>query len=114
MLSDRQCTLREVINHLTALNTARTRGKRGRRVECTIGWPCDERTMTGLGETAPRTLIATGATSNAATLHDSKALVAVPGLRPNDAAGETYLDQKGQVLSMTGTNAASAESTVTP
>jgi hypothetical protein len=40
----------DFIKHLTALNTARTHGKRGRRVEYTIGWACDERTMTGLGE----------------------------------------------------------------
>ena len=40
----------DVITHLTALNTAVTHGKRGRRVEYTIGWACDERTMTALGE----------------------------------------------------------------
>jgi hypothetical protein len=40
----------EVIKHLTSLNTALKHGKRGRRVEYTIGWACDEPTMTGLGE----------------------------------------------------------------
>ena len=40
----------DFIIHLSALNTALTHGKRGRRVEYTIGWACDERTMTGLGE----------------------------------------------------------------
>jgi hypothetical protein len=40
----------DVITHLTALNTALKHGKRGRRVEYTIGWACDERTMTALGE----------------------------------------------------------------
>jgi hypothetical protein len=40
----------DVITHLTALNTALEHGKRGRRVEYTIGWACEERTMTALGE----------------------------------------------------------------
>jgi hypothetical protein len=35
----------EVINHLTTLNTATVHGKRGRRIEYSIGWPVDERTM---------------------------------------------------------------------
>ncbi len=34
----------DVINHLTGLNTHATHGKRGRRVEYSIGWPVDERT----------------------------------------------------------------------
>ena len=40
----------ELIKHLTKLNTAPEHGRRGRRVEYSIGWACDERTMTGLGE----------------------------------------------------------------
>lgn len=40
----------DFITHLTALNTALKHGKRGRRVEYTIGWAADERTMTALGE----------------------------------------------------------------
>jgi hypothetical protein len=32
-----------VINHLTALNTAAVHGRRGRRIEYSIGWPVDER-----------------------------------------------------------------------
>jgi len=39
----------EVINYLTALNTARTHGRRGRRVEYSIGWPVDTRTLTAIG-----------------------------------------------------------------
>ena len=35
----------EVINHLTGLNTARAHGRRGRRLEYSIGWPVEERTM---------------------------------------------------------------------
>jgi len=35
----------EVIDHLTALNTAARHGRRGRRVEYSIGWPVDERTL---------------------------------------------------------------------
>jgi hypothetical protein len=41
---------RELVTHLTKLNTARAHGRRGRRVEYSIGWACDERTMTGIGE----------------------------------------------------------------
>jgi hypothetical protein len=40
----------DLIKHLSGLNTARTHGRRGRRVEYSIGWACDERTMTALGE----------------------------------------------------------------
>lgn len=38
----------EVIDYLTSLNTAPTHGRRGRRVEYTIGWPVDERTLAGI------------------------------------------------------------------
>ena len=40
----------EIIDYLTGLNTAVVHGNRGRRVEYTIGWPVDERTMAGIGE----------------------------------------------------------------
>ncbi len=40
----------EIIDHLSGLNTAPVHGKRGRRVEYTIGWPVDERTLTAIGE----------------------------------------------------------------
>jgi hypothetical protein len=40
----------DFITHLSALNTALIHGKRGRRVEYSIGWACDERTMTGIEE----------------------------------------------------------------
>ena len=40
----------DIIDHLTALNTAAAHGSRGRRVEYSIGWPADERTMAGIGE----------------------------------------------------------------
>jgi hypothetical protein len=40
----------DVINHLTGLNTALTHGRRGRRVEYTIGWPVDDRTQTGIDQ----------------------------------------------------------------
>jgi len=40
----------DVINHLTALNTALTHGQRGRRIEYSIGWPVDDRTLTAIGE----------------------------------------------------------------
>jgi hypothetical protein len=39
-----------VIDHLTSLNTALTHGRRGRRVEYTIGWPVDDRTQTGIDQ----------------------------------------------------------------
>src|SRR5664280_1954486 len=40
----------EIIDHLTGLNTYATHGLRGRRVEYTIGWPVDERTLGGIAE----------------------------------------------------------------
>jgi Transposase DDE domain group 1 len=39
-----------VINHLSGLNTNPAHGKRGRRVEYSIGWPVDERTQGGLAQ----------------------------------------------------------------
>ena len=39
----------EIIDHLTAMNTAPAHGKRGRRVEYSIGWPVDERTLAAIG-----------------------------------------------------------------
>lgn len=38
----------DVIDHLSSLNTAPEHGRRGRRVEYTIGWPVDERTIAGI------------------------------------------------------------------
>jgi len=38
----------EIIDHLSGMNTAVPHGKRGRRVEYSIGWPVDERTMAGI------------------------------------------------------------------
>jgi Transposase DDE domain group 1 len=38
----------EVIDYLTSLNTAPGHGRRGRRVEDSIGWPVDERTINGI------------------------------------------------------------------
>ena len=40
----------DVINYLTGLNTALTHGRRGRRVEYTIGWPVDDRTQAGIDQ----------------------------------------------------------------
>ena len=40
----------EIIDHLTGLNTAAVHGKRGRRVEYTIGWPVDGRTLAAISE----------------------------------------------------------------
>jgi hypothetical protein len=44
----------EVIDHLSGLNTAPRYGRRGRRVECSIGWPVDERTMGGIEQLRER------------------------------------------------------------
>lgn len=44
----------EVIDYLTSLNTAPGHGRRGRRVEYSIGWPVDERTMTGIEQLRER------------------------------------------------------------
>jgi len=38
----------DVIDYLTSLNSASEHGRRGRRVEYTIGWPVDERTLGGI------------------------------------------------------------------
>ncbi|MGH3751462.1 MAG: hypothetical protein ACRDRP_02000 [Pseudonocardiaceae bacterium] len=43
----------DVIDYLTSVNTAPAHGNRGRRVEYTIGWPLDERTMAGIGQLRP-------------------------------------------------------------
>ena len=43
----------EIIDYLTGLNTAAVHGNRGRRVEYTIGWPIDERTLAGISELRP-------------------------------------------------------------
>ncbi len=39
---------RQVIEYLTSCNTAPEHGRRGRRVEYSIGWPVDQRTMVGI------------------------------------------------------------------
>lgn len=44
----------EIIDHLSGLNTAVVHGNRGRRVEYTIGWPVDERTLGGISELRQR------------------------------------------------------------
>jgi hypothetical protein len=41
---------RELVKYLTTLNTAVRHGRRGRRVEYSIGWACDQRTMTAIQE----------------------------------------------------------------
>jgi hypothetical protein len=38
----------DLVEHLTGLNTAAAHGKRGRRVEYSIGWPVDDRTKTAI------------------------------------------------------------------
>ena len=40
----------EIIDHLSGLNTAAAQGNRGRRVEYTIGWPVDGRTLAAISE----------------------------------------------------------------
>ncbi len=40
----------EVIDQLTSWNTAKQHGRRGRRVEYSIGWPVDERTSSGIAQ----------------------------------------------------------------
>jgi len=39
----------EIIDHLTGCHTAAAHGRRGRRVEYSIGWPVDERTLGAVG-----------------------------------------------------------------
>ncbi len=40
----------DVINHLTSLNTHPLQGRRGRRVEYSIGWPVDDRTRSAIDQ----------------------------------------------------------------
>jgi hypothetical protein len=44
----------EVLDHLAALNTAKTAGGRGRRIEYSIGWPIDARTKGALARVRDR------------------------------------------------------------
>jgi Transposase DDE domain group 1 len=44
----------EVIDYLSGLNTAPAHGRRGRRIEYSIGWPVDERTLSAIGELRER------------------------------------------------------------
>jgi hypothetical protein len=44
----------DVIDYLTACNTAARHGRRGRRVEYTIGWPLDDRTVAGIEQLRER------------------------------------------------------------
>jgi hypothetical protein len=53
----------DVVDYLTALNTSLTHGKRGRRLEYSIGWPNDERTLTAIGE-LPETIWETALTAD--------------------------------------------------
>ena len=43
----------EIIDHLTTLNTAPEPGRHGRRVEYSIGWPVDARTIAGIEAVPP-------------------------------------------------------------
>lgn len=38
----------DLVNHLSELNTAKLHGRRGRRVEYSVGWPVDARTKTAI------------------------------------------------------------------
>ena len=40
----------EIIDHLTAMNTAAVHGNRGRRVEYSLGWPVDDRTLGAISD----------------------------------------------------------------
>ncbi|HEY6422614.1 MAG TPA: IS1380 family transposase [Pseudonocardiaceae bacterium] len=44
----------DVIDHLNGLNTAPAHGRRGRRVEYSIGWPVDDRTTNGIEQLRER------------------------------------------------------------
>ena len=67
----------ELIKHLTGLNTGVAHGRRGRRVEYSIGWPVDARTRAGLAATREQDW--------------------TPGLTP---AGDA--EEQAQVLELTG------------
>jgi hypothetical protein len=80
----------DLIDHLTELNTARTAdgryGKRGRRVEYSVGWPVDARTKTAID--AVRDSDWTPGLSAAGKADDKAQVVDLTGLLRHSAAGD--------------------------
>jgi hypothetical protein len=81
----------EVIDHLHGLNTHRMHGRRGRRVEYSIGWPLDERTMGAIGR-LPKTawtpaLTAAGKVDQDAQVAELTGLLRPGGALPDELEG---------------------------
>jgi hypothetical protein len=77
----------DVINHLTALNTAAIHGRRGRRIEYSIGCPVDERTLSGIGEL--REFDWTDALSADATADPNASVADLTGILRHGPGGDT-------------------------
>jgi len=77
----------EVIDHLTALNTAVAHGRRGRRLEYSIGWPVDERTTGGITR-LPTTAWTDALTAEGTVDEDAQVAELTGILRPGGPGGD--------------------------
>ena len=76
-----------VIDHLTSLNTAKDHGRRGRRVEYSIGWPVDARTRTSIEE-VPEQAWTARIDPNGDVAPDGGEVAEVTGLLRGSAGGD--------------------------
>ena len=77
----------DVIDHLTGLNTFKEHGRRGRRVEYTIGWPVDARTRTSIEE-VPEQAWTARIDPNGDVAPDGGEVAEVTGLLRGSAGGD--------------------------
>ena len=77
----------EVIDHLTGVNTAVAHGRRGRRVEYSIGWPVDDRT-TGAITRLPNSAWADALTAQGRVDEDAQVAELTGILRPGGPGGD--------------------------
>jgi hypothetical protein len=75
-----------LVDHLTELNTARKHGKRGRRVEYSVGWPVDARTKTAID--AVREQDWTAGLTAEGKADDKAQVVELTGLLRHSAGGD--------------------------
>lgn len=76
----------DLIEHLDGLNTARTHGGRGRRLEYSLGWPVDARTRTGI--TTAREQDWSAALTAAGEVDDQAQVIELTGLLRNGPGGD--------------------------
>lgn len=77
----------DVIDHLTGLNTFKQHGRRGRRLEYSIGWPFDERTRAGIAE-LPEQAWTARLTAGGDVAADGGQVAEVNGLLRGSAGGD--------------------------